>query len=566
MPKIIGIDLGTSTSEASVMLNGKITMIQNDKQEEIIPSVIGLNDDDEIIVGTEAADRFLMYPDKTAIEIKRKMGSDQTIPLGNKKLTPVEASAQLLSYIKNYASEFLNEEVTSAVVTVPAYFNDQQRKATIQAGESIGLKIERIINEPTAAALCYGIDHLEEENHILVYDLGGGTFDVTLLEIFDGVLEVKASSGDNALGGKDFDECLIHYLLEQFHLKTEIHLENDIYAMVKLKEAAMACKIALSSDNSYDIIIPLVTERNGQVFSIEETITKDLFEHLIQELVERTKDAIDVVLLDSGLLKEEIDLILLVGGSTKIPFVKKYVKELMGQEPANLIHPELSISMGAAIQAAMLSNEISGEDGILITDVNPYALGVRILVEEYFMLNDDYMDIIIPRNVTIPVTKKKIYTTFKDYQTVVDIQVYQGEQTQASKNNFLGNFLVKGIPAAKADKEKIEIQFSYNTNGILEVTATIISTGESAKLSIDIHSSKQEEINVSEWKNSKKSMKYRSTIRKAEKILKMDLEPEDEDEIQELIYELKKALVEDQEQSYIEEIENQIIDLLEEFL
>lgn len=568
MSKIIGIDLGTSTSEAAVLLDGKMVMIENEQKESIIPSVIGLDEEENLIVGAKAAERLVLYPEKTAIEIKRKMGSDEKISLGKKILTPVEASAEILSYIKTYASSYLGEEIDRAVITVPAYFNDQQRKATVQAGEKAGLKVERIINEPTAAALCYGIDHLQEESHILVYDFGGGTFDVTLLEMFDGVLEVKASSGNNTLGGKDFDEKLMDYLIDRFLEKYKINLRTDIYAMTKLKEASVACKIALSMQDTYQIAIPFISSKDKQPLSLEETISVDIFESLIGELVEKTREPVQTVLNDSEIGKDEVDLILLIGGSTRIPYIQQYVENLFGKKPEQLIDPDLSVAMGAAVQAAMLDGKFSEEDGILITDVNPYALGVRIAGGDFIFLNDDIMDIIIPRNVTIPVSKKKIYTTCYDFQEAAEIIIYQGEQEKASENNYLGKFTVTDIPPAEQGKEKVEIKFSYDTNGILEVNATVVSSGNAANIIIDVHGTENaEKLDITEWKKAPKAIKYRSTIRKAEKLLKQGaFELEDGVDLEDDIYELKKALIEDREEKILDMIEKDILSILEDYM
>lgn len=568
MGKTIGIDLGTSTSEAAILIDGKPVMIENEQKEVIIPSVIGLDEEGNILVGTTAADQLVLYPERTAIEIKRKMGTQDIISLGNNKLTPVEGSAHILSYIKKYAETFLKEEVDSAVVTVPAYFNDQQRKETMQAGEQAGLKIKRIINEPTAAALCYGIDHMEEENHILIYDFGGGTFDVTLLEMFDGVLEVKASSGNNALGGKDFDERIIRYLLKQFQEKNGIDLESDIYAMVKLKEAASACKIALSSEEQYDIVLPFIISKEKEPISLEETITRVMFEEMIADLVGLTAEPIHVVLEDSKINVNEIDIILLVGGSTRVPYVQQFVEKILGKKAVSAIHPELSVAMGAAVQAAMLSGEISSETGILITDVNPYALGVRILSWDGILPDDDHMDILIPRNVTIPVSKKSVYVTSFDGQQETKVEVYQGEKEKATANNFLGKFILSGIPPAGAGEEKIEVEFSYDTNGILEVSAKIISNGKNAKMIIDVHGTEAvEDIDITKWKDAQGAVKYRSVIRKAEKLLKQDkLEADEKEDLEDDLFELKKALVQGTADEYIQQIEEDILLIMEDYL
>jgi molecular chaperone DnaK len=410
------------------------------------------------------------------------------------------------------------------------------------------------------------LEHLEEENHILIYDLGGGTFDVTLLEMYQGVLEVKASIGDNRLGGADFDQRIIEYLLNILKEKEGINLAEDVYAMVKLKAAAQECKIALSSRDSYEIIIPFLANKNGVPVSVKETITVDLFEDLVKDLLEKTREPIEVVLKDSGLNKEDIDYIIPVGGSTRVPYVKRFIEELLGRKPVEIINPDLSVAIGAAIQGGMLNEEINPEEGILLTDVNPFALGVRASVDAGGFLYDNYMDIIIPRNVTIPVTKTKIFTTATDYQTEAIVEVYQGEKEEATKNNFLGKFILKDIPSAKALKEKIEVKFSYDVNGMLQVEGTILSTGDKSFIVIDMAGIKREEkLDVSQWKSAELASKFRSTIRKAEKLLKEELEEEERSDLEELLYALKKALLEARDMDFLTEIEDEILDILDEY-
>lgn len=314
MSTVIGIDLGTSTTEAAVIQNGKPLMIFNLEHEIITPSAVGINESGDFVVGEKARAQYLLSPENTAIEVKRKIGTNEKITLNKQPYTPVELSAKLLEYVKAYASDYLKTDVTRAVISVPAYFDDLQRQATVEAGTKAGLEVMRILNEPTAAALSYGLEHMEEESHILVYDLGGGTFDVTLLEMFDGVLEVKASSGDNQLGGKDFDEKIMHWLISEFQSKHDIDLTKDKFAMVKLKEAAENCKKALSTEPAYQIVIPMIAEKSGEPLALDETITVEAFEEMTKELIERTHPPIDVVLADSGILAADIDRVILVGG------------------------------------------------------------------------------------------------------------------------------------------------------------------------------------------------------------------------------------------------------------
>lgn len=545
MSTIIGIDLGTSTTEAAVIQNGKPLMIFNLENEIITPSAVGLNENDEFVIGEKARAQYLLSPEKTAIEVKRKIGTNEKITLGKDTYTPVELSAKLLEYVKSYASEYLKADITRAVISVPAYFDDLQRQATVEAGKKAGLEVMRILNEPTAAALSYGLEHMEEESHILVYDLGGGTFDVTLLEMFDGVLEVKASSGDNQLGGKDFDEKIINYLIEQFQKKHGIDLTQDKFAMVKLKEESEKCKKALSKDHSYQILIPMIAEKSGEPLALDETLTAETFEQLTRELIERTHPPIDVVLADSGILPIEIDRVILVGGSTRMPLVAKDIKDYLQMEPVQAVNPDYAVAEGAAIQAGIIQGSIHQEDSIIITDVNPYTLGIRV-VDDYSM---DRMAVVIPRNVTIPVTRSETYFTSTDNQTIAHIEVYQGENSSASRNHFLGDFEIHGIPARKAKAERIQVEFSYNLDGMLNVTAFIPSTGADASIEINMMQEQADEkelIDVSKWKDAPGASEFRTIIRRAEKMLKDPVVQNDlslKEEMEAAIYDLKEALI-----------------------
>ncbi len=545
MNTVIGIDLGTSTTEAAVIQNGKPLMIFNLENEIITPSAVGIDETGEFVIGEKARAQYLLSPEKTAIEVKRKIGTNETISLGEDSYTPVELSAKLLEYVKTYASKYLKTEINRAVISVPAYFDDLQRQATVEAGKKAGLEVMRILNEPTAAALSYGLEHMEEESHILVYDLGGGTFDVTLLEMFDGVLEVKASSGDNQLGGKDFDEKIMNWLIEQFQNKYHVDLTADNFAMVKLKEEAERCKKALSKDHSYHILIPMIAEKSGEPLALDETITVETFEEMTKELIDRTHPPIDVVLADSGILPEEIDRVILVGGSTRMPLVAKDIGHYLKMEPAQAVNPDYAVAEGAAIQAGIIEGSIQPEDSIIITDVNPYTLGIRV-IDEYSV---DRMAVVIPRNVTIPVTRSETYFTSSDNQTVAHIEIYQGESSAASRNHFLGDFEVHGIPPKKAKAERINVEFSYNLNGMLNVTATIPSTGADASIEINMMQEttpEEELIDVSKWKDAPNAAEFRTIIRRAEKMLNDPLVHNDKlvkDDLETAVYELKQALI-----------------------
>ena len=519
MSYIIGIDLGTSTTEAAIYRNGKPELILNFLQQPVTPSAVGIDENGNWIVGERARAQYLLYPEKTAIEVKRGIGTDHMFPIGKQRFTAVELSSRILEHVYTYASDFLGEPVDRAVISVPAYFNDIQRRETVMAGHAAGFQVERIINEPTAAALSYGLLHMDEESHILVYDLGGGTFDITLLEMFDGVLEVKASSGDNKLGGKDFDECLINHFCEEFRKQHRIDPASDAHAMVRLKSEAESCKKALSESDSYRVILPALMKKNNDPIGLDITVTRDRFEEMTSHLLERTHHPIDTVLSDAGLSPFEIDKVILVGGSTRMPMVVKDLEAYLNIPVSTAVNPDFAVAEGAAIQAAIIAGDISPDEGLIMTDVNPYTLGVRV----FDGMTSDKMSVIIPRNVTIPVVREQIYSTSFDYQTVAKIEVFQGESERVSSNHFLGDFSISGIPPKKAAKEQICVNFSYDLNGILSVTATIVSTGGQASIEIDMTDSDETdipEIDVESWKEAPGASKYRSIIRKAERMLK----------------------------------------------
>lgn len=537
MGRIIGIDLGTSTTEAAVFENDRPVMILNFENREITPSVVGLDERDEIIVGESARGQLLTAPDRTVKEVKRLIGTSQQVTLGNKQYSPVEVSSMILRHVKAYAQDRLGGEIDRAVISVPAYFDEIQRQETMEAGVAAGFMVERIINEPTAAALSYGLEHMEEECYVLVYDFGGGTFDVTLLEMFDGVLEVKASSGDNKLGGKDFDQRLIDYLAQSVQKQHGIDITGDRAAMARISDSALCCKVALSTQEEYRVQLPVIAMKNGEPVALDETITREKFEELIADLVERTHEPIRVVLSDSGITTDEIDKILLVGGSTRVPLVRRDIEEYIGQEPCALVDPDYAVAQGAAIQAAIISGQIDEHTSIMMTDVNPYTLGVRAL----HGFDDEFMSVIIPRNKTIPTTRKKKYYTSFDNQTETVVEVYQGESTSTRYNHCIGRFVLSGIPAKKVGEEPIEVSFSYNQNGMLQVTGTIVSTGKEVKIDIDMLGTKQEKVDVSDWKSAELAGDYRAVIRRAEKWIKKN---QSEPELDELLYQLKKAIIE----------------------
>ena len=542
MSVTIGIDLGTSTTEAAVYRNGKPEMILNFEGESVIPSAVGIDEGGNWIAGSRAKAQFLLAPERTAVEVKRKTSSGELISLGKGKYTPTELQERLLSYVRAYASEYLGEDVNRAVISVPAYFDHAQRTETIAAGENAGFAVDRIINEPTAAAMSYGLEHMEEDSHVLVYDLGGGTFDVTLLEMFSGVLEVKASAGDNQLGGKDFDERLMEELYRRFEKKHKINLRKDRMAVVRVKDAAEKCKIGLSTRESWQVLLPAVCVRNGEPLEMNEIITRDEFEAIAAPLLERTHAPLDTVLQDAGLTPDRIDHIILVGGSTRMPMVVRDIESYLEKAPVPAVDPEFAVSMGAAIQAAIISGDIDPMEGLVMTDVSAFSLGVRAGEGDG---DYDHMSVVIPRNITIPAKRTETYYTAGDGQTVAQIEVYQGESRLASHNQFLGKFMIQGIPPRPRGREKIEVTFAYDLNGMLAVTARIVSTGKEAAIDIDMKKP-DKKPDLSGWKDAEGAKEYRSLIRTAERLLKQmkdTLPPSALDKAEQQLDQLKEELL-----------------------
>ena len=547
---IIGIDLGTTNSLAAYFTEDGPKIIPNRLGKNLTPSIVSVDENDQIYVGETARERGLLYPGTTAQVFKRSMGSTKKFDLGHKQFTAEELSSFVLRSLKEDAEAYLKEEVTEAVISVPAYFDDKRRKATKRAGELAGLKVERIIGEPTAAAIAYGLYEKTKNTKFLVFDLGGGTFDVTVLEMFEGVLEVKASSGDNKLGGKDFDERLIQYLTEQFREKHGIDLSEDLYAMARVRDEALRCKIALSTQESYTVQLPVLTVKNDVPYAMDEVVTRAKFEELIQDLVERTHKPIDVVLSDSGIQAEELDKILLVGGSTRVPLVRRDIEAYFGKKPEKSVDPDYAVAQGAAVQAAIISGLIDESSEIVMTDVNPYTLGVRSI----HGFDQDYMSVIIPRNKTIPTTKKQRFYTSGDGQTEAVIEVYQGESSSVRYNHHIGEFTLKGIPGRAAGEESIDVSFSYNQNGMLHVTGIVVSTGQEASIEINMLDTKEARVDVSGWKSSELAGEYRSAVRRAEKWVK---DHEEDKRAEELLYYLKKAILEEDEEQ-AEEFEGKL--------
>ncbi len=472
MSKIIGIDLGTTNSCVAVMEGGEAVVIPNPEGDRTTPSVVAFKDGGERLVGKVAKRQAVTNPERTISSIKRQMGTDHRVTVEGKSYTPQEISAMILQKMKNDAEAYLGEPVSEAVITVPAYFTDAQRQATKDAGRIAGLEVKRIINEPTAAALAYGLGK-DADQLIMVYDLGGGTFDVSIIEMGDGVQEVKATAGNNHLGGDDFDERLVNYLVEEFRKANGIDLRQDKMAHQRLIEAAEKAKIELSGMTTTQVNLPYITADATGPKHLDMTITRAKFNELTADLVEKTMAPVRQALSDAGLSPSDIQKVLLVGGSTRIPAVQEAVKSFMGKEPSKGINPDECVALGASIQGSVLAGETKG---LLLLDVTPLSLGVETL--------GNLTDRVIERNTIIPAKKSKIYSTAADGQTSVEIKVLQGEREMAADNKLLGNFQLTGIPAAPRGVPQIEVTFDIDANGIVHVSAKDLGTGREQSITI----------------------------------------------------------------------------------
>jgi molecular chaperone DnaK len=471
MSKIIGIDLGTTNSCVSVLEGGEPKVIPNPEGNRTTPSVVAFKNGERQV--GEVAKRQAITNPNTIISIKRHMGTSHTEEVEGKKYTPQEVSAIILQYLKSYAEDYLGEPVTKAVITVPAYFNDAERQATKDAGRIAGLEVERIINEPTAAALAYGLDKMDQDQTILVYDLGGGTFDVSILELGDGVFEVKATAGDNRLGGDDFDQVIIDYLVEQFKKENAIDLSKDKMALQRLKDAAEKAKKDLSGVTSTQISLPFITAGAAGPLHLDVTMTRAKFDEISAHLVERTMGPTRQAIRDAGLTASEIDKIILVGGSTRIPAVVEAIKKETGKEPSKGVNPDEVVAMGAAIQGGVISGDVKD---VVLLDVTPLSLGIETMGAVFTKLID--------RNTTIPTSKSQVFSTAADNQTAVDIHVLQGERPMAADNKTLGRFQLTDIPPAPRGIPQIEVTFDIDKNGIVNVRAKDLGTNKEQTITI----------------------------------------------------------------------------------
>lgn len=565
MGRIVGIDLGTTTSEIAYIKNGKPEIIKNGSSS-ITPSVVGLDKNLEILVGQPAKNQLISAKERTVAEVKRKMGTSDMVLMAGKKFTPVEISTIILKKLKEIGEDFLQEEITGAVITVPANFNDAQRQATKEAAERAGMAVERIINEPTAAALAFGIDNMETEGKILVYDLGGGTFDVTVLEMIDGSLDVMTSRGINHLGGGDFDRLIVNEIIQKFMEEHGMDLSKDLKAMSYIKSEAEKAKITLSNANNVMVYLPFIAFKDGEAISFEMELTRKHYEELISGYIKQSMDTVNEALKAAKIDAGDIDIVLAVGGSSRTPLVIQSLKRMFGSKLRGRVNPDEAVALGAAVQAGILSDEISGDGSIAIFDVCNHSLGVACFNRDIGSLEFSRL---IMRDTHLPFAMTRTYHTIDDFQTELEVEVYQGESNDLSLNTKIGSFMVTDVPENYAGNETVDIEFKYNINGILEVSVKVISTGKVTSKEFNMYNydapiskteAKMEEL---EWENYSFASEIKTTVMLYQK-RRNGLPEEAKHKADALMRQLKQAVAENDAKK-VEKIDDNLTALLFEF-